>query len=95
MCPVSNVRTGVVRSLAEHPIRRFMEAGILVSVNTDDPKMFDTSLAGEYAALREELDFQPREIQRLLSNAIRSTWADEATKSRLLEELEAALPGAE
>ena len=48
MCPISNVRTNVVGSLREHPIRRYFEAGMIVTVNTDDPKMFQTSLADEY-----------------------------------------------
>jgi adenosine deaminase len=94
LCPISNLKTGVVDSLAAHPIRRFMEAGVLVSVNTDDPKMFGTSLAAEYAALAEELAFQPDEIRRLMESAIRSTWADPATRRRLLEEDEAAIPQA-
>lgn len=87
MCPISNLRTGVVSSLAEHPIRAFFDAGLLVSVNTDDPKMFDTSLNAEYLALAEQLSFTLDEIKKLIENAIESTWTDEATKARLKSEL--------
>ncbi|HJS72812.1 MAG TPA: adenosine deaminase [Vicinamibacteria bacterium] len=89
MCPVSNVRTGVVDSVARHPLRAFFDRGLLVSVNTDDPKMFGTSLAGEYLALAEHQGFEIPEIRRLVENAIDSTWADEPTRERLREELSA------
>jgi adenosine deaminase len=92
MCPISNLRTGVVPDLARHPIRAFFDEGLLVSVNTDDPKMFETSLEEEYLALAEHLDFTLAEIGALAANAIESTWADEATKNRLRAELEASLP---
>jgi adenosine deaminase len=44
MCPLSNVATGVVASLAEHPVRRYVARGLAVTINTDDPKMFGNSL---------------------------------------------------
>ena len=53
VCPVSNLRTGVVRSLAEHPLPQLVAAGIACSVSTDDPAMFGTDLAADYAAARE------------------------------------------
>ncbi len=50
VCPVSNVRTRVVDSLAEHPLPRLVAAGVACSVSTDDPAMFDTDLTADYAA---------------------------------------------
>jgi aminodeoxyfutalosine deaminase len=50
VCPVSNVRTGAVPSLAEHPLPQLLEAGVLCSISTDDPAMFDTDLTREYEA---------------------------------------------
>jgi aminodeoxyfutalosine deaminase len=50
VCPISNVRTGAVPSLEEHPLRRLLDAGVLCTVNTDDPAMFDTDLSREFAA---------------------------------------------
>jgi len=53
VCPISNVRTGVVRSLAEHPLPELLAAGIQATINTDDPAMFGNDLSTEYAtALR-------------------------------------------
>jgi aminodeoxyfutalosine deaminase len=48
VCPVSNVRTGAVRSLEEHPLPQLLEAGVRCSISTDDPAMFDTDLTREY-----------------------------------------------
>ena len=87
MCPISNVRTGVVSDLRDHPIRRFFEKGLLVSVHTDDPKMFDTDLLTEYTELATHLDFDREEILQLHTNAIRSAWCGETKKKQLLEEL--------
>ncbi len=81
MCPVSNVRTGAVRSLAEHPIRRFFEHGILVTVNTDDPKMFGNRLADEYRLLMQELGFRREEILQLIRNAERAAWVQPAVSA--------------
>lgn len=90
MCPISNLRTGVVSELTAHPIRPLFDRGLLVSVNTDDPKMFDTSLNKEYEALTEALDFTWDELKALGAKAVESTWADDTTKKRLHAELAAA-----
>lgn len=89
MCPVSNVRTGCVPSLAEHPIRRFFDAGLLVTANSDDPAMFQTSLAGEYRALERDLGFTRDEIRQLVRNAIEASWLPPERKATLAEEFSA------
>jgi adenosine deaminase len=73
-CPGSNVFTGAVPSLDRHPIRRLFAAGLLVSVNTDDPAMFGSSMAGEYFALARELGFSAADVRTLVLNAIESCW---------------------
>jgi aminodeoxyfutalosine deaminase len=50
VCPISNLRTGVVAELADHPLPRLVTAGVSCSVSTDDPAMFDTDLSKEYSA---------------------------------------------
>jgi adenosine deaminase len=85
MCPLSNVRTAVVPSLREHPVRDYFERGIAVTVNTDDPKMFGNSLAQEYALLESELGFSRDEIRALILNGIRSSWLPESRKRTLAE----------
>jgi adenosine deaminase len=83
LCPGSNVRTGVVNSIKEHPIREYFERGLLISVNTDDPKMFGTSLIKEYKSLVEECAFTKKEICRLILLGIESSWLPEDRKKRL------------
>ncbi|MCB9396732.1 MAG: hypothetical protein H6510_02835 [Acidobacteria bacterium] len=51
MCPTSNIRTGVVPSLKDHPLRRYFDAGLCVALSTDDPFYFQTDLRGEYDLL--------------------------------------------
>jgi aminodeoxyfutalosine deaminase len=59
VCPISNLRTGAVRSLEDHPLPRLVEAGVLCSISTDDPAMFDTDLTRDYEAARG-LGLDPR-----------------------------------
>ena len=70
VCPTSNVLTGVYRSLAEHPVRRLFEAGVEITINTDDPTFFGVDLAGELARLRG-VGFSWDEICGLADNAFR------------------------
>lgn len=86
MCPLSNVRTGVIPSIDSHPIRRFYERGLMVTVNTDDPKMFGNRLAEEYQLLETHLGFTHDDIRTLILNGIRSSWLPGDAKQRLIEE---------
>jgi adenosine deaminase len=86
MCPLSNVATGVVRCIGEHPIRQYFERGLKVTVNTDDPGMFGNSLAGEYRALVEKLGFSRSEIQTLVLNGIDASWLPMGEKQKMVRE---------
>ena len=86
MCPVSNVRTKVVDSLVEHPIRKYFEAGVVVTVNSDDPQMFQTSLAEEYLLLERDCGFTKPEIRELILSAIAASWLPEERKKSLVME---------
>ena len=85
VCPVSNLRTGVVRSLDEHPVRRYFQRGIVVTINTDDPKMFGNSLAGEFRLLEERLGFSRDDIRTLILQGILASWLPQDRKQRLIE----------
>ncbi len=88
LCPGSNVRTGVVKAIAEHPVREYFEYGLIISVNTDDPMMFDTALDKEYELLVEECDFTRQEICRLILLGIESSWLPEDRKRLLAASFE-------
>lgn len=93
MCPISNVRTGVVSTLSAHPIRRLFDAGLLVTVNTDDPKMFNTSLEDEYEALATELGFTWAELLTLNDHAVEAAWCGPDEKSALAARIRQSNPG--
>jgi adenosine deaminase len=84
-CPGSNVATGAVASLEEHPIRRFVDTGMLVSVATDDPAMFGLSLAGEFEALMARHGFTRDEVRGLIRNGVESCWLPGDRKAALME----------
>ena len=77
--PVSNVRTGAVASLEEHPLPRLVAAGVLCSISTDDPAMFDTDLTREYSAAAS-LGVDPRTA---FEAGVAGALCDEATRERL------------
>ena len=83
VCPISNVKTRVVNSVKEHPVKRYFDRGIVVTINTDDPKMFGNSLAEEYRALQSELGFSQQNIQKLILNGIDASWLPDNDKKKL------------
>jgi adenosine deaminase len=85
VCPISNIRTGVVKSIEEHPIRRLYDAGVVVTLNSDDPKMFGNSLALEYATLVEAMIFTKTEIKSLILQGIKSSWLEDTDKQSLIK----------
>jgi len=87
MCPLSNIRTGVVQDYDMHPVKQFFDEGLLVTVNTDDPQMFNNSLAEEYRMLITHHSFSVQDVQQVIMNAARSAWLDENEKISLLAKL--------
>lgn len=83
----SNLRTGCCATLADHPLRRYFDAGALVTLNTDDPEMFQTSLVREYQIAQQSFGFTDDELRRLAANSIRASWLPEERKRELLERL--------
>lgn len=71
VCITSNVATKAVASLREHPVRRLFDAGVLITLNTDDPAIFATSLSGEYELAAREFGFSEAEMREIAENAFR------------------------
>ena len=71
ICPTSNIRLGIYPDLAVHPIHRLYEAGVPVTINSDDPPLFNTTLNGEAKLLFDPFDFEIDTINEILLNSIR------------------------
>jgi aminodeoxyfutalosine deaminase len=87
VCPSSNVATRAVASLADHPLRSFVEAGVTVTINSDDPPMFGTTLNHEYAVAADLLGLDESGLAELAGAAVRASFAEEDVKRRLLAEI--------
>jgi len=79
VCPISNLRTGAVRSLEEHPLQQLVAAGVRCSLSTDDPAMFDTDLSREYDAATS-LGLSPRDFYEA---GVAGALCDEQTRETL------------
>ncbi|MFF5500280.1 adenosine deaminase [Streptomyces roseolus] len=88
VCPTSNIATRAVATLDEHPIRAMVDAGVLVTVNSDDPPMFGTDLNTEYAVAARLLGLDERGVAALAKNAVEASFLDPAGKERLAAEID-------
>lgn len=79
ICLSSNLRTGAVDSLEHHPLRTYFDAGVLVTLSTDDPAMFETGLVREYVLAHDVLGFTREELARLAENSLRASLAGAAS----------------
>jgi len=84
VCPSSNVATGVVPALADHPLPRLLAAGVPVVLGSDDPPMFNTSLLEEYRRVQEHLGLTAGQLRALARASFEASFAPAALKQRLL-----------
>lgn len=74
MCPLSNQRLQVTPDLSAHPLKRLMDAGVLVTVNSDDPAYFGGYVADNYLAIAQALNLTEDEIAQLAANSLLASW---------------------
>ncbi len=86
VCPTSNLRTGVVPGWERHPLPRMLRMGLRVSLNSDDPSLFRTSLAREYLSANRRMGVSPAMLFRIHRESIRGSFLPETEKRRLLRE---------
>ena len=88
VCPSSNVATGAVARLEEHPLKRFVDAGVPVTINSDDPPMFATTLTREYEIAVGLLELDAPGVADLARAAVDVSYAPDHLKTRLLGEID-------
>jgi aminodeoxyfutalosine deaminase len=81
VCPTSNVCLGVYASVAQHPIRRLIEAGVPVTLNSDDPPMFNITLTSEFLALTHTQAFTAAELGALVRTGVEVSFLPEMEKA--------------
>jgi aminodeoxyfutalosine deaminase len=88
VCPTSNVRTSAVRTLADHPLRRLLDAGVPVTLNSDDPGMFGTTLNGEYRIAHDDLGLSAAELVALARRSVTASFAPDPVQRSILDEIQ-------
>ncbi|MEM3090135.1 MAG: adenosine deaminase [Candidatus Bathyarchaeia archaeon] len=89
LCPLSNLKLGVVKSLEEHPLKKMMETGLFVTVNSDDPAYFGGYINENYIAVQKALGLNADSIFELARNSFLASFLSEQKKREMLEKLEA------
>jgi aminodeoxyfutalosine deaminase len=84
ICITSNLRTGVCSAMAEHPVRRYFDQGIMVTLNSDDPAMFGTTLAGEYQLAQDAFGFTDEHLRELARNSFEASFLPAEKKLQFL-----------
>ena len=90
VCPTSNLHTCMFPSMEEYPLRKLMEAGVKVTINTDNMTVSNINLAKEFGKLIAAFDLTDEEIKGFARNSVAACFADEETKKELLEKIEKA-----
>lgn len=88
VCPGSNIALGVCRDWAAHPVQRLAEAGVAITLSTDDPPFFRTSLSHEYQRLSDTFGWEVAQFHDINRTAARAAFCDSATQERILKRLE-------
>lgn len=87
VCVTSNFQTGVVKELAQHPLKKMIDAGLNVTLNTDDPSISQITLSNEYKVAEETLGLSRETVQNCILAAARSSFLQEPEKMKMVEQL--------
>ena len=93
VCPGSNISLGVYSVLRFHPVNLLRRAGVKITLNSDDPPFFGTTLGKEYASVAETFGWTHDDLLDVSRTAINAAFCDEATRNRLLVRLDSAKAG--
>ena len=85
----SNLRTGCCGAIEHHPVRHYFEAGLMVTLNSDDPPMFGADLLDEYETVQREFDFTDKQMREFAANSVEASFLPAERKVAMLREVEA------
>jgi aminodeoxyfutalosine deaminase len=88
ICVSSNLRTGCCVSVEEHPVRRYFDAGLMVTLNSDDPAMFESNLEDEYLLAHTVFGFTREDLRELAKNSIEASFLPAERKVALLQQID-------
>lgn len=87
VCPLSNLKLKVVKDLTQHPLKKMMSAGLLVTLNSDDPAYFGGYVGDNYFEIAKALNLTEEELTQLAKNSVMATQLDEGSRGLLLEKI--------
>jgi adenosine deaminase/aminodeoxyfutalosine deaminase len=88
ICISSNVRTGCLKDIQQHPVRRMFDEGLLVTLNSDDPAMFHTSLVHEYELAQDLFEFTDEHLRELARNSFEASFLPADKKVKMLQQFD-------
>jgi aminodeoxyfutalosine deaminase len=91
ICITSNVRTGCCKTVSEHPVKQYFDHGLMITVNTDDPAMFGTTLSHEYQLAQQAFGFTDEHLRELARNSFEASFLPAEKKLEFLNLFDAAI----
>ena len=88
VCPLSNLELKVVEDLKDHPLLQLMEAGVMVTINSDDPAYFDGYMNENYIQISTALNFSKKQIAQLAKNSFKASLLPDKKKEKLISQVE-------
>jgi aminodeoxyfutalosine deaminase len=88
MCITSNLRTGTCKEMQEHPVKKFFDQGLMITLSTDDPAMFQTSLNKEFEIAQQEFSFTEDHLRELARNSIEASFLPVEKKLRFMQQID-------
>jgi aminodeoxyfutalosine deaminase len=90
LCITSNLRTGICKAIADHPTKNYFDQGVMITLNTDDPALFGTTLSREYQLAQETFGFTDEHLRELARNSFEASFLPAEKKLELLSLFDAA-----
>ncbi|MBQ0098422.1 MAG: hypothetical protein KBS62_05780 [Oscillospiraceae bacterium] len=91
LCPTSIINTGVYKSFSEWPLKKLMDSGAMITINTDDPSIEGTSIKKEYQKLIDTFGIGKEQVIMFLENSVNASFADDAVKEKMLNTIDSEI----